>query len=175
MWDFKSGIFYILYCILGKWLPESRRFRPGKHIRVVLAKGILDSTGKNINIEKNAYFTPGVSLGDYSGIGVNCSMNAVGKGKIIIGKYVMMGPECIVYTTQHRTDDINTPMQFQGSVDPKDVIIGDDVWIGSRVKIMPGVKIGNGCIIGAGAVVTKSIPAYSVAVGVPAKVIKSRK
>ena len=54
------------------------------------------------------------------------------------------------------------------------MIIGDDCWIGRRVMIMPGVKIGEGCVIGAGAVVTKDIPPYSVAAGVPAKVVKTR-
>lgn len=50
--------------------------------------------------------------------------------------------------------------------------IEDDCWIGANVTILPGVTIGKGCTIGAGSVVSKSIPPYSVAVGVPAKVIK---
>ena len=54
------------------------------------------------------------------------------------------------------------------------VSIGNDVWIGGRVIILPGVNIGDGCIIGAGAVVTKDIPSYCVAVGVPAKVVRHR-
>ncbi len=58
------------------------------------------------------------------------------------------------------------------SVEP--VVIGDDVWIGTRVIILPGVKIGNGVIFADGAVVTKDIPDYAVAGGVPAKVIKYR-
>jgi len=53
-------------------------------------------------------------------------------------------------------------------------IVGHDVWIGHAAIIMPGVKIGNGAIIGSGAVVTKAIPPYAIAVGVPAKVIKYR-
>ena len=52
------------------------------------------------------------------------------------------------------------------------MVIGNNVWIGRNVCIMPGVTIGDGAVIGANAVVTHDIPAYSVAVGVPAKVIK---
>ena len=55
------------------------------------------------------------------------------------------------------------------------VCIGDDVWIGDRVLILPGVHIGNGCIIAAGAVVTKDVPDYAIAAGVPAQVIRMRK
>ena len=63
----------------------------------------------------------------------------------------------------------------QGFEEERPVHIGNDVWIGDRVMIMPGVHIGDGSVIGAGAVVTGDIPPYSIAVGVPAKVIRSRK
>ncbi len=54
------------------------------------------------------------------------------------------------------------------------VVIGNDVWIGRDVTILPSVTIGNGAIVGAGAVVTKDVPAYAVAVGVPAKILRFR-
>lgn len=54
------------------------------------------------------------------------------------------------------------------------VIIGNDCWIGAGVKILEGIKIGDGAVIGAGAIVTKSVPPYSVNIGVPSKVIKYR-
>ena len=57
----------------------------------------------------------------------------------------------------------------------KGIKIGKDCWIGSGVKILDGVTIGDGCIIAAGAVVNKDIPEYSIAGGIPARVIKSRK
>ncbi len=178
MWDLKKKICYVLYIVFAKNLPLSRRFKFAKHARNFFAKRILKSAGREINIEKGAFFTPGVSLGDYSGIGVNCELNAssvCGEGEIIIGDHVMMGPECVIYTTSHIFDRTDIPMMEQGSTAGRNVVIGNDVWIGRRVIIMPGVEIGDGCVIGAGAVVTKSIPAYTVAGGVPAKVIKDRK
>ena len=65
-------------------------------------------------------------------------------------------------------------MDMQGFEEEKPVTIGNDVWIGDRVVILPGVNIGDGCIISAGAAVTHDVPAYSIAGGVPAKVIGKR-
>jgi maltose O-acetyltransferase len=53
------------------------------------------------------------------------------------------------------------------------ITIGDDCWLGGGTIVCPGVSIGDGCVIGAGAVVTKNVPAYSLAVGNPARVVKS--
>ena len=58
---------------------------------------------------------------------------------------------------------------------PEDVVIEDDVWIGSRCVILGNVRVGRGSVIGAGSVVTKDIPPFSIAVGVPCKVVKKRK
>lgn len=122
--------------------------------------------GKNVNIEKNAYIGHDFSIGDNSGVGVNC---IIGEG-VTIGNNVMMGPDCLIYTTGHCHERVDIPMREQGMLEINPVMIGNDVWIGARVIIMPGVSIGQGSIIGAGAVVTKNIPEYSIAAGVPAVV-----
>ena len=107
-----------------------------------------------------------MSIGDNSGIGINCEIN----GPVTIGRDVMMAPKVVIYTSGHKYDRLDIPMVGQGSTEKQPVTIGDDVWIGIRAIITPGVHIGNGCIIGAGAVVTKDAPPYSIVVGVPAKV-----
>ena len=56
----------------------------------------------------------------------------------------------------------------------KEVQLDDRVWVGARAIILPGVHLGEGCIVGAGSVVTKSFPPFSVVVGNPAKVVKTR-
>ncbi|UBK27605.1 maltose O-acetyltransferase [Clostridium perfringens] len=86
----------------------------------------------------------------------------------------MMGPEVIVYTTNHKINSIQVAIKYQGNTDEKQVKIGDGCWIGARVIILPGVTIGKGVVIGAGAVVSKNIPDYAVVVGNPAKIIKFR-
>ena len=171
MWTVKTKIFFILYRLTAAWLPISQRMSLAKKLRAFWAKRICKYTGKDINIERGALFSPELSLGNGSGIGIDCEVY----GPVDIGDYVMMGPEVVIYTTGHKTDRTDMPMQQQGMLPRQAVHIGDDVWIGRRVIIMPGVTIGNGCIIGAGAIVTNDIPAYSVAVGVPARVVRNRK
>jgi maltose O-acetyltransferase len=128
--------------------------------------------GRGVNIEKGASFGNGseIEIGDNSGIGVNCFV----QGPMSIGKDVMMGPETIILTRNHRFDRLEVPMRCQGSAEAKPVVIEDDVWIGVRVIILPGVTIHRGAVIGAGAIVTKNVPAYAVACGNPAKVIRYR-
>ena len=74
------------------------------------------------------------------------------------------------YSGDHQSSPLDPPIE-RPLVSSR-VIIGDDVWIGERVSILPGVSVGNGVIIGAGAIVTKDLPDYVIAVGVPAEVIK---
>ena len=57
---------------------------------------------------------------------------------------------------------------------PGKIVVGQDVWFGAGVRVMKNVTIGDGCVIGAGTVVTKDIPPYSIAVGVPARIVGSR-
>lgn len=162
----------VLYRLVARRMPLSDSpFSFGaRRIRAFCAREMLAHCGKDVNVERNASFGRGVSLGDRSGIGVNAS---VGEGTQI-GDDVMMGPDCIIYTSTHRTDRTDIPMNRQGLTAVNPVIIGNDCWIGSRVTIMPGVRLGDGCIVGAGAVVTRDVPPYAVVGGVPARVLKSR-
>ena len=168
----KKSIGYFIYICFARFLPVSySRLKLGqKKIRAFCGKLIMSKCGKNVNIEKGALFSTRMELGDRSGIGLNARIY----GKTVIGKDVMMGPECYIYTRNHEFSRIDIPMNQQGFSEEKPVIIGDDVWIGSRVSIMPGVQIGKGVVIGCGAVVTKSIPDYAVVAGVPARIIKYR-
>ena len=142
-----------------------------KWIRRWWGKLILEHVGDNVNIEHGAHFTPNVCLGNGSGIGVDFELN----GPVTIGNNVLMGPEVVVYTLNHRYEDSNIPIVLQGFSPMKRVVIGDDVWIGRRVMIMPGCHIGKDSVLAAGAVVTKDVPEYSIVGGVPAKVIGTRR
>ena len=130
--------------------------------------------GKNTSIKQYAYLG---SRGGFIKIGNNCSVNPycvfLGYGGITIGNNVRIAATTSVIAFNHNYMDKNVPVIEQGN-NWKGVVIEDDVWIGTGVRVLDGVTIGRGAIIGAGSVVTKSIPEFSVAVGAPAKVIKTR-
>ncbi|WP_066424261.1 DapH/DapD/GlmU-related protein [Anabaena sp. 4-3] len=96
-----------------------------------------------------------------------------GPGNIKIGKRCLIASHTGIYANQHNFTDPTLPIKYQG-VTCKGIVIEDDCWLGHGVTVLDGVTIGEGSVIGAGAVVTKDIPPFSVAVGVPARVIKSR-
>ena len=171
--NIKRKLSSIMYgCVRGLPKSNAKIFgKPAKALRSLFGGALLSKKGKSVNIEHGARFAYGCELGDHSGIGVNCYLH----GKTVIGNDVIMGPECVFYSKNHRSDRLDVPIRLQGDTEEMPVVIGDDVWIGHRVMLLPGVHIGNGCVIAAGAVVTKDIPDYSVAGGVPARVIRSRK
>ena len=109
--------------------------------------------GKNIKIGKNVF--------------INACCRFQDQGGIEIGDGSLIGHNTTIATLNH---DFN-PAKRQ-NLTPSPVKIGKNVWIGSDCTILPGVIIGDGSIIGAGSVVTKSIPANTIAVGNPARVIK---
>ena len=171
MLTFKQRIGLFLYKFIGKHLQSSSsKIKGGYRFRMFCGKLIFAKHGKKFNIEKGAIFAPDCEIGENSGIGVNAKLY----GKVIIGNNVMMGPDVVIYTRNHRHDRTDIPMNTQGVEEERPVIIGNDVWIGSNVIILPGVKISDGCIIGAGSVVTKSTPPYAVLCGNPAIVKRSR-
>lgn len=164
----------ILYYLIAKHLPASDFpfLKGSKSIRLYLCKKIFNKCGKNVNVEHGVFFGSGkeISIGNNSGIGINARIS----GPLEIGDNVMMGPDVMIYTSNHNFSDINIPMIQQGSSEKEKVVIEDDVWIGARAIILKGVHIKKGAIIGAGAVVTKNVGEYEIVGGNPAKLIRKR-
>jgi acetyltransferase-like isoleucine patch superfamily enzyme len=109
----------------------------------------------------------------HDGAGINIRTYLEGNGEIEIGPNALLSPGVQVLSANHVFDDPEVPIRFQGGVYGK-VTLGEDCWLGTNVVVLPGVTIGRGAVVGAGAVVTKDIPAYSIALGVPAKVVGHR-
>lgn len=165
-----NNMWRIVYAGTAKLLPQSCYSKLAMRLRNFFAHRICESAGKGINIERGATFAAGVTIGDDSGIGKDCELHGV----VHIGNHVMMAAECVFYTRNHEASRTDIPMSQQGETEMNPIFVGDDVWLGRRVMVMPGVHIGNGCIVAAGAVVTKDLPPYTIAGGVPAKIIGSR-
>jgi len=117
------------------------------------------------------WFPWNISIGRKVVIGEWCFFD--GFGGIEIGDWTIIAHNCSFISEDHGFDALDTPIRFQKKV-VAPIKIGRDVWIGCGVRILKGVTIGNGAVIGAGSVVTHDIPPFSIAVGVPAKVIKVR-
>ncbi|MBZ0282815.1 MAG: acyltransferase [Anaerolineae bacterium] len=111
-------------------------------------------------------------------VGKNCFFGEYtcirGQGGVKIGDGVYTGTQVQIAAVNHVFADPNQFIKDQG-ITADGITIEDDVWLGSGVTIVDGVTIGKGTIVGAGAVVSKNIPPYSIAVGVPARVIGDRR
>jgi maltose O-acetyltransferase len=126
---------------------------------VVISSSAILMGDMNITIKKNTFVGHGTML-----IGG-------GDGDIEIGANCDISSRVNIVSGSHKIDMINLRSAGQGF--GKKIVIEDGVWIGFGATVLPGVRIGYKSIIGAGSVVNKDIPPYSIAVGVPAKVIKT--
>jgi len=136
----------------------------GDHVNIgdytrIEASGTITDIGKGIKVGKNS------GIGAFSFIG--------GAGGVVIGSNVIMGQWVSFHPENHNFDSLGLPIRLQG-VNRQGIVVEDDCWIGAKVTFLDGAHVGKGCVIAAGAVVRGVIPPYSIAAGVPARVIKSR-
>lgn len=163
-----------LYYGFVRHLPDSTV--PGgrlwRRLRYIVCRRLFAECGDHVNIERSAYLgdARSISIGPHSGIGINASIHRGTR----LGAHVMMGPDVLILSANHRTASVEIPMTDQGFESTAPVIIADDVWIGARAIILPGVTVGSGSIIGAGAVVSKDVPPGAVVVGNPARIVRNR-
>ena len=118
----------------------------------------------NIKLSPDLYFDDGVI------VGYRCSFLVA--DTIRIGKNTILASDILVTTENHGIDPENDIPYHAQPLSVSPISIGEGCWIGEKVTILPGVKIGDKCIIATGAVVNKDIPDYSIAGGVPARVLK---
>lgn len=166
----------------GITLRHPHKIRFGNNV-VVDDGCLLDAKGSNnrgITIEDNALISRytilsckngNIEIGESANIGVFCNISS--NGDLKIGKKVLIGPHCAFFATEHRSERADIPIADQGWTS-KGIRIEDNVWIGAGVIVLDGVTIGRDSIVGAGAVVSEDIPEFSIAVGIPAKVVKKR-
>jgi len=138
--------------------------------RFNVLKELLGSIGGKIEIEPPFYCDYGKNIYVGENLYANFGCVLLDCNKIEIGNNVKLGPHVQIYTAYHPTNPI---LRNSGKELAAPISIGNNVWIGGNTVICPGVTIGDNTTIGAGSVVVKNIPANSIAVGNPCKVIKS--
>lgn len=171
----KKILCLILYYSVLRYFPSGPFPFLGKisrHLRYLCCKNIFLYCGKNANVERMAFFASGlnVQLGENSSIGINAYV----PGDIVIGKNVMMGPNCHILNINHKFDRVDIPMIEQGQTERFQTIIEDDVWIGRQVIFTPGRTLKKGSVVAAGTVLCKDFEEYSIIGGNPSKLIRSR-
>jgi maltose O-acetyltransferase len=143
------------YVMNGNARTILRQLLPNSHKRTYIEPPFHCDYGYNIVSGENVYFN------------VNCVV--LDAMQVTIGSNVFFAPGVHIYTATHPLDAI----ERRSVESAKPVTIGDDCWIGGNTVICPGVTIGKNCVIGAGSVVTKNIPDNTLAVGNPAKAIRT--
>jgi acetyltransferase-like isoleucine patch superfamily enzyme len=111
-------------------------------------------------------------IGSGTWIGQQCFLHSA--GGLTIGEEVGVGIGVKIITSRHADEGIEKPI-IRSRLEFGPVVIEDHVDLGIGAIILPGVRIGRGAQIGAGSVVTKDVPPYAVAAGVPARVLRSRR
>ena len=158
-WEFMRRGAFVRWPVHGNVLPALR-------------EGRLE-VGEHALLEPNVWITaPGdarVRIGN--GTFLNQNVMIASDVLVDIGDHCMFANGCVITDANHRFDDLERPVTWQGFTTKGPTHIGDNVWCGAHVVITSGVTIGNRCVIGANSVVTRDIPDHAIAVGTPAKLI----
>jgi len=111
----------------------------------------------------------GIWVGRNCFIGEFCLIR--GQGGVHIGDAVLLAPRVQILAVNHLFDDPTQPVMHQG-ITAQGIVVEDGAWIGAGAILLDGVRVGTGAVVGAGAVVTRDVPPHTLAVGVPARVVR---
>lgn len=183
----------LMYSAILEQIGDSVQIQPG--VEFLHAAGIKIGNGVKIDrgvCIRNNGRNSRIYLGNYAKLDLGVIIKTHSSGNVEVGDYTYIGPySCLsgnnikigqdcrlashlgIYANNHTFADLGHKIRGQGN-SYQGIVIENDCWLGSGVKVIDGVIIGQSSVIGAGAVVTKDIPPYSVAVGVPARVVDNR-
>ncbi|MFZ0090646.1 MAG: acyltransferase [Solirubrobacteraceae bacterium] len=155
--------------------------RRGAFVRWPIHGNVLEALREDrLQVGSQTLFEPGVwitapgaarvRIG--SGSFLNLGVTVAALELVAIGDHCMFANGCFITDADHRVDDPDRPVTWQGFQSKGPTRVGDNVWCGANVVITSGVTVGERSVIGANSVVTTDIPAYAIAVGAPARVVK---
>jgi acetyltransferase-like isoleucine patch superfamily enzyme len=164
-----------------RWRINRHAARGGFFIRYPVEGEVLEALDSGrLTVGEGTLLEPGcwLTLSPQARIqiGEGCFLNRgtmlAAVERIEIGDHVMFANGCFVGDADHRYDDPETPVTWQGFVPRGPVRIGSNCWFGVNCVVTGGVTIGERCVVGANSVVTRDLPAGTIAAGAPAKVIR---
>lgn len=156
--------------------------RRGAFVRWPIHGNVLEALDEGrLEIGEGTLFEPGVwitapgaaRIRIGKGTFLNLNVMVAAMGLVEIGDHCMFANGCFVTDGNHRFDDPELPVTWQGFTSKGPTRIGDNVWCGANVVVTSGVTIGERCVVGANSVVTTDLPPYSIAAGAPAKVLRT--
>lgn len=139
---------------------------------ITIGEGTVIDKNLQLTAWKTGQTTPHITIGDNCLIRSNAHITAA--SRITIGNNLLTGTNVLITDNSHGNTDaysLQIPPIDRPIISKGPVTIGNNVWLGNNVCVMPGVTIGDGAIVGANSLVTHDIPSFTVAAGVPAKVI----
>jgi acetyltransferase-like isoleucine patch superfamily enzyme len=140
----------------------------------MLREGRLE-LGEHVLLEPGVWLTAQAPARIRIGGGtfLNLGVQVAAADLVEIGEHCMLANGCFVTDANHRFDDPDKPVPWQGFTSKGPTRLGNNVWCGANVVVTSGVTIGDRCVIGANSVVTTDLPAYSIAAGAPARVLRT--
>jgi acetyltransferase-like isoleucine patch superfamily enzyme len=139
--------------------------------RIAIGSGVFVGSGSWLQVLDEAGSGAALTIGDGTSIAGACVLSAA--RSLRVGRHVLMARNVYIADHMHRFDDTRLPVLQQGVTRVAPVVIGDGAWLGENVVVGPGVTVGRGAVVGANAVVLADVPDYGVAVGVPARVVRT--
>jgi lipopolysaccharide O-acetyltransferase len=145
--------------------------RLGGARRIAVGSGVYVGAGSWLQVLDGEGDGVALEIGDGTSIVGACVISAA--RSVRLGRHVLLARNVYIADHQHAFEDIRRPVLAQGITRVGPVEIGDGAWLGENVVVGPGVRIGRGAVVGANAVVLSSVPDHCVAVGAPARVVRS--
>ncbi len=160
-WEFARRGAFVRWPVQGNMLEALREGR------LEVGEGTLLEPGVWITAPAPARIR--IGAGTFLNLGVMVAAMEL----VEIGDHCMFANGCFVTDANHRFDDPDTPITWQGFTSKGPTRVGDNVWCGANVVITSGVTVGRRCVIGANSVVTSDLPPFSIAAGSPARVLRT--
>lgn len=180
------------YLVKHRWYERNRRLsrrirlarhaaRGGFFVRHPVEGEILEALddgrltiGEGTLLEPGCWITmaPGAEVRIGEGCFLNRNTMVAAQEKVTIGSHVMFANGCFVGDAEHRYDDPELPITWQGFTAKGPVTIGDNVWFGVNCVVTGGVAVGERCVVGANSVVTGDLPARHICAGAPARPLR---